>query len=42
MTPCAVLLGLFSLQYLGFSRKVTGEQRKGGNVGLNLRDGTLQ
>ena len=27
-TPCAVLLGFFTLCYLSLSREVTGEQRK--------------
>ena len=41
-TPCAVLLGFFALRYLSLSREVSWEQRKGGEVGWNVRDGTLQ
>ena len=32
-TPCAVLLGFFTLCYLSLSREDTGEQRKGGVEG---------
>ena len=32
-TPCAVLLGFFTLHYLSLLREDTGEQRKGGIEG---------
>ena len=32
-TPCAVLLGFFTVRYLSLSREVTGEQRKGEEEG---------
>ena len=32
-TPCAVLLGFFTLYYLSLSREDTGEQRKAGDEG---------